>query len=316
MKKIKEFSKKYLIGTIIGIFVFGIGGVYATTYIQSNRITYDHYANSMSSTEVQGAIDELYNTCFPPKSPTIGDTILDEVPIVTTGDGLYKDEYENRYFFKGQNPNNYITFNNEPAGWRIISIEGDGTIKIMKIDSIGDMKWDSVQNVPGGYNWRRPPSLNTYLNETYYNSLNKEAQNQIVVYNWSIGAVDNNDLVDQINAENSSKWTGKIALPTVSEYIRTNSNITCNTFSQYSDNYYTCKNTTWMVNNDAWWTLSPCYKGSYLYVFLVNLGGNIDVSYNGIHNELDVRPVLYLSSKIQITGGNGSSSNPYILSKT
>ena len=38
---------------------------------------------------------------------------------VTSGDGLYKDTYETgRYVYKGANPNNYITFNNEL--WRII----------------------------------------------------------------------------------------------------------------------------------------------------------------------------------------------------
>ena len=36
------------------------------------------------------------------------------VEVVTTGDGLYKDEYEEgKYTYKGANPNNYITFNNE-----------------------------------------------------------------------------------------------------------------------------------------------------------------------------------------------------------
>ena len=38
---------------------------------------------------------------------------------------------------KGPNPNNYVTFNNEEAGWRIISINSDGTIKIMRTESIG-----------------------------------------------------------------------------------------------------------------------------------------------------------------------------------
>ena len=34
--------------------------------------------------------------------------------VVDSGDGLYKDEYETgRYIYKGANPNNYITFNNE-----------------------------------------------------------------------------------------------------------------------------------------------------------------------------------------------------------
>ena len=50
--------------------------------------------------------------------------------VVTTGNGLYADATEpNRYIYKGQNPNNYITFNNEL--WRIISVENDDTLKII-----------------------------------------------------------------------------------------------------------------------------------------------------------------------------------------
>ena len=34
------------------------------------------------------------------------------VPVVTKGDGLYQDKYEEeRYLYKGFNPNNYIVFN-------------------------------------------------------------------------------------------------------------------------------------------------------------------------------------------------------------
>ena len=53
-----------------------------------------------------------------------------KIYIATSGDGLYHDETEeNRYIFKGTNPDNYITFNNEL--WRIIAIEPDGAIKII-----------------------------------------------------------------------------------------------------------------------------------------------------------------------------------------
>ena len=61
---------------------------------------------------------------------------------VTEGDGLYKDEYESgKYTYKGANPNNYITFNNEI--WRIISIDSNGLIKIMRNESIRDKAFDS-----------------------------------------------------------------------------------------------------------------------------------------------------------------------------
>ena len=67
--------------------------------------------------------------------------------------------------------------------------------------------------------------MNTYLNSTYYNSLNATAQSQTTAKDWSIGVVtyDNNDLADQINDENGTKWNGKVALVTTSEYIRSNS---------------------------------------------------------------------------------------------
>ena len=54
-----------------------------------------------------------------PEGPTVGGITL---PLASDGaDGLYQDEYESgRYFYKGANPNNYITFNNET--WRILSV--------------------------------------------------------------------------------------------------------------------------------------------------------------------------------------------------
>ena len=61
--------------------------------------------------------------------------------IVTSGDGLYKDMYEeNRYIYRGGNPDNYIKFNDEL--WRIVSLENDGALKIIRKDSIDNMVFD------------------------------------------------------------------------------------------------------------------------------------------------------------------------------
>ena len=312
--KVKEFIKSYLPGFILGVISAAVVVVYAETYFPSNQVTYDNSSSGLSSSNVQGAIDELYNTCFP---PTAGDQIIENA-------GLEKDPYECRYFFTGANPNNYITFNGEDAGWRIISVECDGKIKIIKIDSIGGyIAWDESNN----NNWARPATLNTYLNSTYYNRLNSTARGQIVASNFSIGAVSldiNMDMSTQVSKENLEKWEGKIALPTVSEYIRTNSNkSSCGTFSSYEDNFGSCKNTTWMYNSniDHWWTLTPnSYPGhSYNHVFYLYSGGYSGGFINSGDNDTVnkgfavVRPTLYLSSDIQITGGDGGQSNPYTL---
>ena len=303
MKKMKEFMKSYTLGFVISILLCGTVGVYAATYIESNLITYDNKDSGMNSDNVQTAIDELYNTCFP---PTAGDQILEDQP-------LEKDPYECRYFFTGANPNNYVTFNGENAGWRIISVGCDGTIKIMKTANINtgnSLAWDTA----GLNNWARPASLNTYLNGTYLNSLSSEAQGQIVASDYSIGPVtlNNNDLAGQVNAENSKTWNGKIALPTLSEYLRTNSNSNCKTFSTYNNNSNTCRNTTWMYySSNYWWTLSPDSVTSYR-VFVVRSTDIVNI-YSAATMNLAVRPAITLSSEVQITGGDGSWSNPYTI---
>ena len=304
----KKNFKGIIIGTIIGVLLCSIVGVCAVTYFPSNQTTYDNTTSGLKSTDVQGAIDELYNACKTP--PTAGGSILDKVDIVTSGDGLYKDEYEDgKYTYKGANPNNYVTFNNEQASWRIVSINSDGTIKIMRSESIGNRAWDSSSN-----NWAHPASLNTYLNGTYYSSFTSTAQSQVVAKDWSIGVVtnDNNDLADQISDENGIKWNGKVALVTLSEYIRSNSNKnSCGSLSLNNNNSSSCKNTTWMFNNTNWWTLSP-FSGDSRRVFIVPLNGYVNNSYVD-DTRMQVRPTITLSSEVKITGGDGSQSNPYTI---
>ena len=88
------------------------------------------------------------------KKKTASEILLESV--VDQGDGLYKDIYEDeRYFYKGAKPNNYITFNDE--SWR-------------KSESIGDMEWDEKCGLRTIPNWSTPATLNTYLNTEYLNS--------------------------------------------------------------------------------------------------------------------------------------------------
>ena len=306
-EKIKKIIFGYLPGFITGIIICGGISVIAATYFPSNDVTYNNKESGLVSTNVQGAIDELYTECT---TIPAGDQIIEDAE-------LEKDPYECRYFFTGANPNNYITFNDETAGWRIISVECDGTIKIMRTASIDNMVWDSSNS----NNWARPASLNTYLNSTYYNGLNSIAKSQIIAKNFSIGKIinENNDLAGQVNDENEATWKGKIALITVSEYIRTNSNkSSCGTFSMNNSNFSTCVNTNWLNNTNGWliWTLSTIGDNGEVYDIYTNASsynqGMISIDYT--NGELPIRPTIYLSSDIKITGGDGSQSNPYEIS--
>ena len=310
-EKIKKIIFGYLPGFVLGVITAISISVIAATYFPSENVTYDNKESGLESQNVQGAIDELYAECT--YVPTGGEAILENTDIVTSGDGLYADEYEEgKYTYKGANPNNYVTFNNEKAGWRIISINSDGTIKIMKDDGIGYIAWDTSNS----NNWNRPASLNTYLNNDYYNSLTSTAQSQIVEGTYYVGAVSwaNNDMQDQISEEKAVTSKVKVALPTLSEYFRASSNKEqCGTYSLYDDNYSTCKNSDWMYySSDYWWTLSPDSRSSYEVFFVFDYGyvGGI-ASPGPIYT---VRPTVILSSEVKITGGDGSQLNPYTLS--
>ena len=297
-EKIKKIIFGYLPGFVLGVITAISISVIAATYFPSNDVTYDNTESGLSSTDVQGAIDELYNTCFP---KTAGDQIIEDGK-------LEKDPYECRYFFKGSNPNNYITFNGKTAGWRIISVECDGTIKIMSRSSLGEIEWDTSGS-RGSNDWARPATLNTYLNRTYLNSLSSEAQSQIVSHNWSIGAVrfGTSGLDNIVNAENSRKWNGKIALPTASEYLRSNSNAVCNSTTSRG----TCLNTTWIystVGGAEWWLLTVNNDDQVYWVPSGEMG-----TYYAFSTITRVFPTLYLSSDIKITGGTGTESDPYTI---
>lgn len=287
-----------IISFIIILIIFGSVSVYALITFPSNNILYDNTLSGLTSTDVQGAIDELYETCT---APPAGEQIIEAV-------GLTRDLYEDRYFFTGASPKNYITFSGEE--WRILTIEGDGRIKIIKSNSLGDITWDSS----GSDDWSRPASLNTYLNDEYKNTLSDK--DKIATSMWRTGKIymDNNNLADQINRERSNAWEGDIALITLSEYIRTNSKPTsCGTFKLSDENYNICKDTTWLSNNTSFWTITTntdVYERA-IYVSYIGSISADDVEGTFFSGPYAVYPTLYLKPNIKIIGGDGSQGNPY-----
>ena len=267
-----------------------------------------------------------------------------QISPVTSGDGIYKDEYESgRCVYRGTNPNNYIEFNGEL--WRIISKEADGTYKILRNETLpekmafdskgarttgycsqgnapfaGCNAWSSTANMVGSpsefTNVNYSGSVDadsemlTYLNGEYLDSITVN-KDKIVNHDFSIGGVTygNNDLQSQITSENSYKWNGNIGLISVSDYLRANSDMeTCGTHSTNNSANTTCRHTNWMhISGTYWWTLSPSAGRAYggFYVFT---GGSLlasDARYSS-----GVRPAVFLSSSLSFSG-SGSQSDPY-----
>ena len=236
---------------------------------------------------------------------------LEKVPIITSGDGLYKDEYESgKYTYKGTNPNNYISFNGERAGWRIISIESDGKVKIIRNNSIGERAFGYI----GSSDWESS-EINSYLNDTYYYRLS--SQSLVTAADWSIGDVNSrsSNLTSTINEENSQIWNGYIALPTVSEYIRANSNKSQCASANLHNSYSTiCIETNWMYDKSInyWWLLSGVQNDDLRYIVRGSNGKFDSASFS---QDFHVRPALYIISNASLSGGNGTENNPYTLSQ-
>ncbi len=66
MKKIIKKNYKIILGIIIGGIISGVG-VYAATMISSSNISYDNSKSGLTSTNLNGAIDELYEKMSPCK---------------------------------------------------------------------------------------------------------------------------------------------------------------------------------------------------------------------------------------------------------
>ena len=228
-----------------------------------------------------------------------------------------------RYY--GADPNNYVTFNNEL--WRIIGVFkdiDDGTgkketrLKIARSESIGNYVWDS-NNV----NEWPTATLNTYLNGTYFPSLTLDAQNMIGDALWNLGGSSTSlglyaddyyafERGTTVYSGRSTTWTGKIALMYPSDYMYAGDLSKCSLDGyNWNDDQINCRGTSWLRNTSAMqWTITPSASNSSS-VFGVGRTGYVNS--NLVRSPDTSRPVLFLKSNVQITGGDGSQNNPFTL---
>ena len=231
----------------------------------------------------------------PGGDPTIGGQ---KVELVESGDGLYEDSYEaGRLIYRGQNPNNYITFNDEL--WRIIAKETDGTYKIIRNDVLADRAFDeanhrSTENnsyctasqygcgvyaaVEGTFSSQsgsqsgtvtEDSSIKIYLNDDYYvNNLNSAAKEQMISHTFNIGAVENlnlsgaeaDSIEKNIAGEKIYQWTGNVGLANVSDILRASTNPLC-TSATTSDSDNDACNSNYLLDKGS---------ASSLYYWTIN----------------------------------------------
>ena len=293
--------------------------------------------------------------------------------VVSSGDGLYVDQYETgRYVYRGSEPNNYIKFNDEL--WRIIAKESDGTYKIIRDEVLPQnanhttMAYDesehrttenntyctsssfgcgvfaavsgTFQTPDGKYSGTvtEDSSIKEYLNNTYYPTLNETAKTQVQSHAFNIGSVQwlnvsgNDSIEKNIAGEKMYQWTGNVGLVNVSDLLRASTNIACTSATDELNAAYmedtpreTCGSYLTSFNEEfgriGYFTMNAFSAESAHYshcvwvaAFFQGVGAFV---YNAAYfDDLSgARPVLYLKSDIEITGGDGTKGNPFVIAE-
>ena len=277
--------------------------------------------NYMAYREVEQFDESLYNHLINNK--------------VTTGDGLY--DIGNKYVFKGKNPDNYFYFLDNL--YRIISIENDKTMKLVKVSSVkteipfdksgyrntlnnpycthattdagggeyfGCNLWSTFDNMT-----TQNSSLLDYLNNDFYNSVHFMVQDKILERTYNVGPVKSYLIDDVINEEKELTWTGKVGTLVTSDVLLAgfDGGLTTTDSNNYLKNLSNEYLNIWTMNG---------LKGSSYDVQMVIRNSVINprrasrTSQNSgsIVIKYGVVPVFNISSDI-FSEGNGTMETPY-----
>ena len=244
-------------------------------------------------------------------------------------------KFATEYRYRGGDSvvNNRVIFNDETR-WRIIGViptedtsgNVENRIKIIRDESIGEYDW----NEDGLNDWTTA-TLNTYLNNDYYNTLTSDAQNMIGTTKYYLGGYDWSDDTFTLdimwryerkkandnlgiyyyegNQIMQNDATKKIALMYASDYGYAASKKCSKGLFYYKEDANCITTNNWLDKSQYEWLIPQGVDTKY--AFNVSDGGNIEIDVVSYTHA--VRPVLTLSSNVKISGGSGTSSDPYQL---
>ena len=261
--------------------------------------------------------------------------VIDAEPTLTTSSnntsdasGLYKSTATNTgnptYYFRGNVTNNYVKFAGQT--WRIVRINEDGTIRIVMqngINSNTEYKFNS-NNHNYTYMYYTNSEAKTALENWYQTNIGSKAD---LAKNVASGAY----YCEQAKAKRASSWTSGNANMTVySSYTPdfkcssdgngkgvVNASVGLLTYDEvvYAGGYYgQSNNNYYLYKYTYFWTMSPAgfsVSASYASASRVNSSGGANEG--NVCSTGAFRPVLSLTVDAQISDGDGTSENPFVV---
>lgn len=279
---------------------------------------------------------------------SVPDFLVGEPPSngTNTGSGLYRtsDDDGATYYFRGDVKNNYVSFANQL--WRIVRINGDESIRLIKSESIGDSKFNEQAE------------LSKYVGFTYDNASACTQESPCISnYNTSSKAFTNSKTVTNSTVKtylenwyknNLSSYDSKIALTKFCNDTTTDDSsskaynrmvngapsLTCQDTSETFGGLYKLKiglinademlmagvswtdpaKSNYLEYNSQTWSLTPSTISSSSHAAgLMGDYGNLSFYAADINGAYAIRPVINLNASTQISSGNGSESNPFVV---
>lgn len=233
--------------------------------------------------------------------------MLEDHPVVTNGKGLYQMGTD--YVFRGEVTNNYVEF----AGklWRAVKVTNQNYVELIQIGETEKKVWDDRFNVTendySGINEYYLSRIFEYLQELYEDDeyLSSKDKEKIVNTSLCVGKRSRYDVINDGSIECSARMENQpLGLLPLFDYINASLDPTC-----HKEMDTQCLNYNYMANyRDDFWLLTANSQVTNR-AYRIEYGGRISNSLTD--KDARVRPVLYLSNRVMISGGDGTKDNPY-----
>lgn len=230
--------------------------------------------------------------------------------VATMDEGLIKDidDDGNTYYFRGSANNNFVSFAN--LVWRIVRINGDGSVKLILENSDLEGKlYSDIEKL----NFDISPIYN-YL-QTWYNE-NIDTYDEFVSYHKFCNdntEITENEILSPYKRIVEDKiatfkclgnnYSSKIGLITIDEVIYAGSS-----YKKVNNDYYLNDSS---INNGYFTMSGAALKKDKYHPFYVKSNGDISDDVDGFLIR-EIRPVINIIKVINMTG-KGTKDNPYKL---
>lgn len=236
------------------------------------------------------------------------------VEVAVKNEGLIEDadDYGLTYYFRGNVNNNYVKFADNL--WRIVRINGDGTVKLILNNALSELSSYSskVEESENYENLDVTSKLNSYYESNLKNSENYIANTKFCketegtnssnnkTYNAYTRLITNN--IPSFSCLGET-YRSRIGLITVDEVAYAGSN-----FKDNNKEYYLYNSEI----EDVWWLSNLAKtKDNSFYPFGVTKEGKIVDTTTG-NSYKSVRPVINIIKKVTVKG-SGTLEDPYVI---